>query len=125
MNERFEPKYPRSISGKSYRVPLDHRDTEQLAAEMDKLYRIAALTETERGQLLKTYRRLRSIDRSFLQSFSEMELPTSELRAKRPDQWFLDHRGHEVQLAFYWLLRDHVNRLNAKYFGFARPSDDI
>lgn len=63
MNEFYTPIFPRTISGKKYRLPLNDFRLEGIAGRMDALYSAADLSNYERGRLIKLYWKLERADR--------------------------------------------------------------
>ena len=60
----FTPKFPRSISGGDYRIPLDHPDIEAVAKRLDHLYRNYGLSETHRAEMIARYALLADADKA-------------------------------------------------------------
>ncbi|KAB2720950.1 hypothetical protein F9K73_13610 [Brucella intermedia] len=58
----FTPKWPHSISGQDYRLPLDNEQFEAMAKRLDAIYRKPTLSDDSRGLLLKVYSDLVMLD---------------------------------------------------------------
>jgi hypothetical protein len=54
-DERFQPKWPRSVSGKNYRTPFRFAEQEAISRRADRLYRFAPLADAERELLLRSH----------------------------------------------------------------------
>lgn len=58
----FEPRYPASVSGKSFRAPLYDEVLEVVAARLDRAYRMEVLPEGVREMLLRHHSDLGALD---------------------------------------------------------------
>jgi hypothetical protein len=54
-DQRFQPKWPRSVSGKNWRTPSRIPSREAFSKRADKLYRFAPLTDADRELLLRAH----------------------------------------------------------------------
>lgn len=64
MQQDFTPVFPRSISGKQFRLPLTHERIEGIGLRADRAYQQFSLTDAERSSLIKAYSGLKAVDRS-------------------------------------------------------------
>ena len=65
MQDFSEHHYPRAVSGKSYRIPLDDVRLEPFARRMDLIYR-GDISEEKREELLRQYKHLMWLSRNKL-----------------------------------------------------------
>lgn len=117
MLKEYTPIYPRSVSGKKYRLPLNHPQIEAIAARADAVYR-GTLTDHERGTLLKLYRHLKHTGRSIYRREGEKSLPKTEVRPKSLNVKASDLVGcgpWEIEAGFIWRISEYVERLERKY----------
>lgn len=117
----FTPRFPRSVSGRDFRVPLDHPDIEAIARRIDRLYRAAPLTNEDRGRLLKIYEGLEQVDYCLARRLRTQRLPITDLsplfwdddRYPTSDAWGCD--GVEAKAGWVWRVHDFVERLERRY----------
>jgi hypothetical protein len=115
-DERFQPKWPRSVSGKNWRTPSRIPSREAFSKRADKLYRFAPLADADRELLLRAHSDLDSKSSFlFFRNSTESRI-CAWVRSKPPSQ--IGDGGRAVRT---------ILDLERKYFGRARsepqPSD--
>jgi hypothetical protein len=123
MSSEFSPKFPRSISGGDYRIPLDHPDVEAIAARADHLYRTFSLADEDRARLLARYADIAAASAYLWGAIGEKRIednglrPTSRKPCTREVATGEHVGGHEIarNIGFIFRYRDYVKRLEDKY----------
>lgn len=127
----FKSALPLAVSGKSYRLRLDHPEIEAIGARMERLYQRALLPDDERGETLKLYKSLSSADRFFANAYGDHPLPKTRIRPKfvtdsrRPSSEYFGAPDHEVRAGFIWRVLEYVERLEQQYLGTQADADAI
>ncbi|MER8440718.1 hypothetical protein NKH36_33150 [Mesorhizobium sp. M1312] len=126
MKSDYSPRFPRSISGNDFRLPLDHPEIEAVGRRADRLYRTAKLSDDERAWLLKKYAGLEVADLYLMGALGDRPLPKTDLRPCRPrlgggtaGPTIEDHAG------FVTRMLEYVERLERSNSGAAAIVDDI
>lgn len=123
-SEDYSPRFPRCVNGKDWREPLDHPEIEKIARQADRLYQTTALTNDERGLLIKTYRELQKAHRQLTAGSVVIPLKPAKLlpfRAWSGDGTGRDMTEHNIGLVLR--VRDFIQRLAHKHAGHA--GDDV
>ncbi|WP_441256161.1 hypothetical protein AB7Z32_02855 [Bradyrhizobium sp. 482_C4_N1_1] len=123
MSSEFTPKFPRSIAGGDYRVPLDHPDVEAIAARADHLYRTFSLSDDDRARLIARYADIAAASEYLWGAIGEQRVadnglrPTSRKPCTREVATSETVGGHEMarNIGFVFRYRDYVKRLEDKY----------
>ncbi len=134
MQQDFAPVFPRSVSGRNYRPPLNHPDIEALGQRMDAAYQLFPLSEATRAVLLKTYDGLKkgSVDCPLVAEFTERTGKKVIIRPAAPWRATPHEVGvnmHEHNAGFVERVREFLDALDSKYTSSrtapALASDDI
>ncbi|RWE97365.1 MAG: hypothetical protein EOS43_20520 [Mesorhizobium sp.] len=123
-SDDYSRRFPRCVNGKDWREPLDHPEIEKIARRADRTYQATALTNDERGLLLKLYEGLRKADRYLTHGGVAVPLKQAKFLPFRP--WHGDGIGREMtehNIGFVLRVRDFIQRLAQKHAGHA--SEDI
>lgn len=126
---------------KRVRIPLDHPETEAIAARMQRLLDNEALPDGVFGEIVKRMRTLRDADYSLARGLQGKAIPKTDVRPFYPDdylrpssscfEYFLSvpHYHCRTECLAGWVLRlkDWVDNLEARYYGHAvrRPSCEV
>ena len=125
----YGPKFPRTVAGRNFRVPLNHFRIERLAVRLDDLYNHASLSDNERTQLVNAYRELRHVDLCLAVKFAGEYFPTSSYRPLTPrlrfvprDKAFVEATAgvdpiSTVAIGYFERVWSYVELLGAKYLG--------
>lgn len=125
MTGRYTASFPRTVSGKNFREPLDHPVVEALGAEMDRLYREIDLTDLQRGRILKDYSALMQHDDKFIIWFRENHIPDLTVDEIGPTK-FIHCASYDVRLAdLFWRIRRRTDELKNELPTNREPGDDI
>lgn len=121
---------PQSRERGKVRLPLDHHETESVAKRIHILLCTDALSDDERGHLIKKYSDLRKADCRLARRLFDNPLPATSMRPmffddnNRPLSGVFGQPDLLVMTGWVFRLRDYVERLERKYFGHA-DNDDI
>lgn len=84
----YTPKFPRTVSGQDYRLPLHHPDVEAVGARLACLYESVSLKPHHRAQALRGYADLVIADDGIWNCMGDTPIEggveAGELRPKRP-----------------------------------------
>lgn len=114
----YSPRLPRSISGGDWRPSLDHIDIEAIGRRGDRLYQTAALSDDERGKLIKTYELLGKADRFLARRLRDQPIWITQLRPRFWNDWFgiEGNQGQtETACGFVWRVLEFIERLEARH----------
>ncbi|SDP38317.1 hypothetical protein SAMN04488061_2790 [Filomicrobium insigne] len=115
----FTPKFPRSVSGRDWRKPLDGNDFEQLAERMDRLYSTVELSVYERAMLLKVYEGLVVLDKRWARVTWTRLSNVTVMKPYPAAPWEPgcycngDRDTHDA--GFFWRIVEYVERLEVKH----------
>ena len=124
---------PPSVSGNSYRLPLDHPQIERAAQKLEAAYLSGNMSQQDMCEAIKLYRLLTRVDRYFFNILGERELPVTTLRPYRPDDAQRPSSQHsgmpemEVRAGFVWRVQELAENITfaADLSEFCVRGDDI
>jgi hypothetical protein len=115
----LQSRLPPSVSGKNYRLPLDHPQVEAVGHKLEALYQGGKLCDEKMLELIKLYRSLIRVDRYCSNRWGASPLPNAPIRPGRPDAGQLvasEYFGlpdHEVRAGFVYYAADCAAQLEA------------
>ncbi len=113
----FEPKFPRSVSGGDYRIPLDHPDAEAVAKRADRAYREFPLSEDDRARLIARYKDLAEASAYLWGAIGDRRIEDNGLRPASIRAPVIEaakaEAGHTMarNIGFVFRCRDYVQRI--------------
>lgn len=121
----FTPKFPRSVCGGDYRLPLYHPDVEAVAARLASLYETVSLTAAQRALALRLYAELAEADDDIWHAMGDDPIDDNGHRPRRSVRPLCDRQSHAVEMTtnpkfetrvgFVFRVRDWVQRIEDAY----------